>query len=65
MPALTELHFTFPILTMAFLVAAVLVIALCTKPYVKTGVRLRSFDFFLEAGGDHRKRGEKKPILKG
>jgi len=64
MPALTEVHFAFPILTIAFLVVAVLVIALCTKDYVNTGLRSRSFSFFLEAGGNNRK-GDKNRTLKG
>ncbi len=68
MTALAGVHFeslSFPILIIAALLAVVVAIALCSKDHVKTGLRLPSFGFFLEANNDNTKKAEKGRTLKG
>ncbi len=53
------------LLIFAVLGGVVLIVtALYKKDRVKTGLRLRSFGFYLEASGNNRK-GEKNQTLKG
>lgn len=52
MTALTDLHFGLPAIAILLGVLFVIMLALCLKDRVKTGVRLWSFNFFLEASND-------------
>ena len=42
-------------------IISVILLALCRKDHVRTGVRLRSFGFFLEARGNNGGPKSKKP----
>lgn len=47
---------SFPILVIAALLVALLMVALCRKDHVRAALWVRSFGFFLEAGDERRKR---------